>query len=118
VKQPSLSRDALSELESYRFPGNVRELKNIIERALIQSGGGEIRPEHLYTRAGTSPPAIPSDPEGVEVEPAPRVPLNLKQAEAMLIQQALEQAGGNMSEAARLLGIDRKTLYRKLAVRT
>ena len=61
---------------------------------------------------------MPTDSEGVEAEPAPRVPLNLKQAEAMLIQQALEQAGGNMSEAARLLGIDRKTLYRKLAGRT
>ena len=114
VKRPSLTRDALSELESYRFPGNVRELKNIIERALIQSGGGEIRPEHLYAHAGTSPPVTPSDSEGAGTEPPPRVPLNLKQAEAVLIQQAVEQAGGNMSEAARLLGIDRTTLYRKL----
>ena len=115
VERPSLSSDALSELRSYRFPGNVRELKNMIERALIQSGGGEIRPEHLYIRASTSPSTMPSRSEEAGEKTAPRVPLNLRQAETILIQQALEQADGNMSEAARLLGIDRKTLYRKVA---
>jgi len=115
LKGSSLSNEALAELESYRFPGNVRELKNMIERALIQSGGGEIRPEHLYARASVSSPEGSADAETAGMEPGSRVPLNLKEAEAMLIQQALEQAEGNMSEAARLLGIGRKTLYRKLA---
>jgi len=114
LKGPSLGREALAELASHRFPGNVRELKNMIERALIQSGGGEIGPEHLYPRGGTSVSEISSDAEAAGMEPGSRVPLNLKEADAMLIQQALEQADGNMSEAARLLGIGRKTLYRKL----
>jgi DNA-binding NtrC family response regulator len=119
LKQPPLSHDALVALESYPFPGNVRELKNIIERALIESGGGEILPEHLYFAhpgAVVSSPTTPSysDPVTVPRQATPTLPLNLKQAEAILIQQALEQTDGNISEAARRLGIDRKTLYRKL----
>ena len=114
LKVSSLSDEALAELESHRFPGNVRELKNMIERALIQSGGGEIRPGHLYARGGASSHEVAAEAEAAGMEPGSRVPLNLKEAEAMLIQQALEQADGNMSEAARLLGIGRKTLYRKV----
>lgn len=118
LKLPPLSHDALAALESYPFPGNVRELKNIIEGALIESGGGEIMPEHLgfvHPSTVVSSPTTPSDSEiGATRQVTPTLPLNLKQAEAILIQQALEQAKGNMSEAARLLGIDRKTLYRKL----
>ncbi len=47
-KRPRLSGEALAELQGYGFPGNVRELKNIIEHALIKSGGAPIRPEHLH----------------------------------------------------------------------
>ena len=45
---PQLSVEILGELSSYSFPGNVRELKNIIEHALIESEGGEILPHHLH----------------------------------------------------------------------
>ena len=45
---PGVNREALTRLESYDYPGNVRELKNLIERALIESGGGTIEPEHLH----------------------------------------------------------------------
>jgi len=48
IQQPALSQEGLLALESYSFPGNVRELKNIIERALIESGGETIQPEHLH----------------------------------------------------------------------
>jgi len=117
IEKPMLSQEALAVLASYPFPGNVRELKNIIERALISSGGAEIRPEHLsltHPYAITPGPAGPSDAtRGGFIDQTVRLPLNLQQAEALLIQRALEQADGNMSEAARLLGIDRKTLYRK-----
>jgi len=47
-KRPRLSSEALVELQNYAFPGNVRELKNIIEHALIRSGGAVILPEHLH----------------------------------------------------------------------
>lgn len=48
MRPPRLTADALAALDAYDFPGNVRELKNLIERALIESGGGEIGPEHLH----------------------------------------------------------------------
>ena len=115
IETPTLSDEALSALKAHAFPGNVRELKNIIERALIESGGGEIRPEHLHfahlrESAATTPSSADSS-----VNHARSLPLNLQQAEAILIQHALEQTNGNISEAARLLGIGRQTLYRKLA---
>jgi len=114
IEIPVLSDEGLSTLMAYAFPGNVRELKNIIERALIESGGGEIRPEHLhFTHLRESVAASPSPADSIEVNHA--LPLNLQQAEAILIQRALEQTNGNISEAARLLGIGRQTLYRKLA---
>ena len=48
MADPRLSAESLAALEQYDFPGNVRELKNLIERSLIESGGGEIRSEHLH----------------------------------------------------------------------
>jgi len=115
IETPALSDEALSALKAYAFPGNVRELKNIIERALIESGGGEIRPEHLHftqLRESTSAPSLSTDSIGANH--AKSLPLNLQQAEVILIQRALEQTNGNISEAARLLGIGRQILYRKL----
>ena len=114
IETPVLSDEALSVLKTYAFPGNVRELKNIIERALIESGGGEIRPEHLHfvhLRESDTPPPPTTDSEDNHTK---SLPLNLQQAEAILIQQALEQANGNRTEAAQLLGITRKTLYNKM----
>ncbi len=115
IETPVLNDEALSALMDYAFPGNVRELKNIIERALIESGGREIRPEHLhFTQLRESAAAtLPTDDS--EVNHIKSLPLNLQQTEAILIQRALEQTNGNISEAARLLGIGRQTLYRKLA---
>ena len=115
VETPALSDEVLSTLASYPFPGNVRELKNIIERGLIESGGGEIQTEHLhFTPSRKSTPATTPLADTVEENHASTLPLNLQDAEATLIQRALEQTDGNMTEAARLLGIGRKTLYRKL----
>ncbi|MCZ6677690.1 MAG: sigma 54-interacting transcriptional regulator, partial [Candidatus Poribacteria bacterium] len=115
LETPTLGDEALSALEAYHFPGNVRELKNIIERALIESGGGEIQAQHLhfFHLASAAPTQrLPTDSSGED--DASSLPLNLKQAEAMLIQRALEQTDGRMTEAAKRLGIGRKTLYRKL----
>jgi DNA-binding NtrC family response regulator len=106
VAKPDLSQEALAALEAYHFPGNVRELKHIIEGALIKSGGSAIQPKHLHFLPDTMPPKDESSFE---------IPLNLQQAEVCLIKRALKQANGNISEAARLLGITRPTLYSKLA---
>ena len=110
MEVPLLSTETLAALEAYHFPGNVRELKNIIERALIESGGAEIQPEHLHfihTSAGSTP-----EKETAAIE---ALPMNLQQAEALLIKRVLAQTEGNMAAAARLLGINRTKLYRKIA---
>ena len=108
---PALNPAVLELLSAYAFPGNVRELKNIIERALIESSGGEIRPQHLCFQpevGGASSLAT------MEISDS-TVPLNLEQAERWLIRRAIARAGGNISEAARLLGINRTRIYRALA---
>ncbi|HTI98207.1 MAG TPA: sigma-54 dependent transcriptional regulator [Dongiaceae bacterium] len=111
---PVLSRPALAALQAHAFPGNIRELKNIIERALIASGGETILPEHLQLAPLAGIAAAPLL-AAVKPEPSPALPLNLAEAEEVLIQRALDEAGGNIAEAARRLGVHRTRIYRKLA---
>jgi DNA-binding NtrC family response regulator len=107
-----ISEQAQSLLNTYIFPGNVRELRNIIERALIESAGKAITPEHIYLmpEGDTHLPLTGSDTPSS----SPRLPLNVKAAEEELIQRALEETGGNVSEAAKRLGMHRSRLYRRL----
>ena len=114
-KKPALSQESLSALASYSFPGNVRELKNIIARALLESDGKEIQPEHLHFVSTVSPSSTSTAKKASETEVS-EIPLDLNEAEAYLVKRALAQTGGNISEAARLLGISRKRIYRKLRV--
>jgi DNA-binding NtrC family response regulator len=108
---PAVSSEAMALLASYTFPGNVRELKNVIERALIESGGDPIQRRHIHLleavprRHTTARMTASSDSEAI--------PLNLDAAEQVLIQRALERAGGNVAEAARLLGVNRSRIYRR-----
>lgn len=104
---PPLSEAALAVLRAHPFPGNVRELKNVIERALIESSGTEIQPQHLHLL----PSVLPSATAG----PLGDSPLNLEAAELALIKRALAQASGNVSRAADLLGVNRSRIYRALA---
>jgi DNA-binding NtrC family response regulator len=108
---PTFSGDALENLKAHTFPGNVRELKNLIERALILSGGDTIRREHLQLIA--SPDASFSQTAPTSVQIAASLPLDLEEAEHVLIQRALEQTGGNVAEAARLLKVNRSRIYRR-----
>jgi DNA-binding NtrC family response regulator len=118
---PALSAQALERLGQHDFPGNVRELKNIIERALIESGGAEIRPEHLgLTAEATAPgpsPAAGCSPGTAAALPGPMagdLPLNLKLVERTLIDRALELCEGNVAKAARMLGVPRMRIYRRV----
>jgi DNA-binding NtrC family response regulator len=113
-KPPPLSREAITALRQYHFPGNVRELRNIIERALIQSGGQPIQPEHLHLLTNHVP-APPTAAKAIAKPERNGLPLNLAAAEDELIQRALDETGGNIAEAARLLGVHRTRIYRKLA---
>jgi transcriptional regulator with PAS, ATPase and Fis domain len=115
MKAPMLGEEALEALRSYDFPGNVRELKNIIERALIESGESIILPRHLRFVQRSMVAATASSRPG-KVAQAASLPLNLAEAEEILIQRALQQTGGNIASAARLLGVHRTRIYRKLAL--
>jgi DNA-binding NtrC family response regulator len=108
VERPTLTAQALELLESHSFPGNVRELKNMIERALIDSGGEAIAPAHLRLIGRAPRPAGAAAPEA-----AAPLPLNLDDAESVLIQRALQETAGNVVAAARLLGVNRSRIYRR-----
>jgi DNA-binding NtrC family response regulator len=115
IRAPLLTHEALAVLTNYEFPGNVRELRNIIERALIESSGAAILPSHLHLLrrgARTSAPEIRGEKPSAS---ARDLPLNLAQAEDLLIQRALQETDGNIADAARLLGVHRTRIYRKLA---
>jgi DNA-binding NtrC family response regulator len=114
MKAPLLNHDALQALEAYDFPGNVRELRNIIERVLIECGETVIQPRHLRFLSRASPLA-PPPAHAHRLGAAAALPLNLAEAEEVLIQRALQETGGNISDAARLLGVHRTRIYRKLA---
>jgi len=95
-------------LLSYPWPGNVRELKNMIERVMLLENDTLIRAEHLPIK----PDALASAGVGGMSLEVPS--LRLEEVERAAIQRALEQTGGNKAEAAKILGINRTTLYSKL----
>ncbi len=99
-------------LLAHDWPGNVRELENTIERAVILRGEGALREEDIILRRRLPPTQmlghVRLPPDGLDLQ---EVTVAL---ETLLIDQALEQAGGNRTQAARLLNINRTTLVEKL----
>lgn len=110
VRAPDINAAAQEALQNYHFPGNVRELKNLIERALILSSGKTVEPEHLQFQT------LSQSPQTGFVSSLPPLPLNLKEAEQVLMRRALDAASGNITEAARLLGVHRSKLYRVMTI--
>ncbi|HEY8515042.1 MAG TPA: sigma-54 dependent transcriptional regulator [Candidatus Binatia bacterium] len=108
LDKATVSPAAMAVMRAYRWPGNVRELCNVLERASIMANGGEIQPEHL-------PADLRRASDVVEETPTiPPLDLSLEAAERDQIKRALDSAGGKRVAAARLLGLSRRTLYRKL----
>lgn len=105
---PAITPSAMQLLESHSFPGNIRELKNVMERALILSGGKPVTAEHLQLFQSGALPSVPAPAKATEP-----LPLNIDEAEQELIQRALQETGGNVAEAARLLGVNRSRIYRR-----
>jgi DNA-binding NtrC family response regulator len=112
---PALTERASAALAAHSFPGNVRELRNIIERALIESGGEPIQPADLHLPPGMAMAMLAAAGEEDLANAPAELPFNIKAAEDVLIQRALAQTQGNIAEAARLLGIHRTRIYRKMA---
>jgi len=100
-----ISKEALRLLAEYEFPGNVRELANTIERAVIISGNKQLEVADLPEPVRAA----------VLVERKRKQPQTLAEVEAAYVQETLEATKGNKTEAARILGISRKNLYEKLA---
>jgi transcriptional regulator with GAF, ATPase, and Fis domain len=112
-----ISRDAREWLLGYPWPGNIRELRNAIERAILLCDGGLITHEHL--------PTVISRPERVRTAPRDGAPavfagplppggLQLGVVERDLVEKALRDARGNRTRAARLLGLTRSQLYTRM----
>ncbi len=93
--------EAVEALESHSWPGNVRELDHTLERAVLLAQGGAIRGVDLGLRP------VPSASPRLEDLP-------LEEVERLLIRKALERHGGNVSQAAKALGLSRSALYRRL----
>ena len=92
-----LSPAAATALEQYKWPGNVRELRNAIERAMLLSDREYLEPQDFTLTRTVNPTEFRLPAEGV----------NLEDVERQLLMQALERAGGNQTQAAQLLGINR-----------
>ena len=130
-ERPNVSPETMAILRDYRWRGNVRELENVVERALLLCDGKEIKPHNLLmhsqmgkqsinqdlARATTSQPTS----EGAEEIPESKdsalgieVGMSMKEAEKKLIFETLRETGGNRTKAAKILGISIRTLRNKL----
>ena len=114
VNAPEVSPSAMDALVSYSWPGNVRQLRNALERAVIMCDNGRIESKDLPTEvlAGSREPqgSFVSFPESS----SNGVPINLRQTERQQIINALKQTGWHRGKTAELLGISPSTLYRRL----
>jgi two-component system NtrC family response regulator len=95
-----LSPEAAAAIAAHDWPGNLRELRNVLERAAILCGGGLVAPRHLVLRPRTATPAAPL--------------MDLRSLERGAIEQALQQERGNKVSAARRLGLTRTQLQTRL----
>jgi DNA-binding NtrC family response regulator len=114
-----LDREAMRLLNEYDWPGNIRELENVLERAMILAGTDAIGPEHIQLPepVGADGRRLAADGltdvrRGELAHPDGR--LSLFEMERQMLEDALRRSGGNKSKAARLLGITRRMLYTKL----
>ena len=115
-RQPQLTADALAQLMAYEFPGNVRELENVLERAITLSDGASIGAADLQLRPTALTGVAPAAPAPVLGNaPAPAgLDTQIEQMEKRAIRDALEKARYNKTRAAELLGLSFRQLRYKL----
>ncbi len=108
-----LSAEARVLLTAHHWPGNIRELENVIERAFVLCPGGEIEVVHLPPELATIPVSASSSPAAPAAVPT-ALRVSSEESEAARISAALARNNGNRLAAARELGIHRSTLFRKI----
>ncbi|MNR13715.1 Transcriptional regulatory protein ZraR [compost metagenome] len=108
---PSLSPEVILALTHYSWPGNIQELKNVIERCVILNEDETITLEHLPPTLQEQQPSLIQNAESLSSHRTEKV---TETDEITLIEEALAKTAGNKSAAAKLLGISRGTLYNKM----
>ncbi|SDO87385.1 ATP-binding response regulator [Desulforhopalus singaporensis] len=115
----NVSDQAMKFLMNYRWPGNVRELRHVIERACVFADSSSLLTEHFPVEIVTAGEGSRDYPEigaidSKKMKEPPVQPARSFVSEEATIREALQATGGNKSKAAKLLGMDRSTLYRKM----
>lgn len=112
VEAVGFSDEAILMLQNYSYPGNVRELENMVERAVLMARGRVIMPEHFPARTNSHPRG---ESRQLEIDLL-ELPFHkaIAEVEKRLIVRALHESGGNKSEAANRLQINRRLLYNKM----
>ena len=113
----SLTPEAITHLQTHPFPGNVRELRNVIERAIIFCTTSQLTPGDLQFHASVSSPqqVEPSNTESHQLDFTALSDLTtLATVEKQLVSEALRRANGNLSQAARLLGDSREMVRTRI----
>ena len=113
VPAVGFSEESILMLQTYSYPGNVRELENMVERAVLMARGRAIMPAHFPQRAGAT--AGPATPASMQPD-LMSLPFHtaVSELEKRLIENALHLAQGNKTEAANRLQINRRLLYQKI----
>ncbi|MGE9294758.1 MAG: sigma-54-dependent transcriptional regulator [Puniceicoccales bacterium] len=118
MPEPRLSSGAMHALQRYRWPGNIRELRNFCENIVVMKRGGEVTEYDLDPRFLGSGEVAARETDGlgarVATDPA-APPLSKEESEKRLLRRALQESNGNRTLAAKMMGISRRTLHRKLA---
>jgi two-component system response regulator HydG len=112
--QPKVSAALWKAFEAYDWPGNVRELKNLLDSMIVLDADGELTPDDLPEDAGVRPHGLPGGAASTAAGPDHLIGRPMDEVERYYMTRALELTQGNREEAARLLGIGERTLYRKI----